>query len=183
MGTSPWILYGSVLALARTSTSSISWLRYTLPLETPSGKVLELESGCLLEPELRGITVSLLFITIIYFYLSLENWNISLELTNIMTNASEKNKFLNKQIFPEYQIMNTNQNHVLNRICVQYRNSFFITTGAKAIGTAWTIAPSEGEESIWGGKTLTKGNCTLFNELTIVKLSMTMRVFIMHDFM
>ena len=49
-------------------------------------------------------------------------------------------------------------------------------TGAKAIGTAWTIAPSEEEESIWGGKTLTKGNCTLFNKLTIVKLSMTMRV-------
>ena len=47
--------------------------------------------------------------------------------------------------------------------------------GAKAIGTAWTIAPSEEEESIWGGKTLTKGNCTLFNKLTIVKLSMTMR--------
>ena len=56
-------------------------------------------------------------------------------------------------------------------------------TGAKAIGTAWTIAPSEEEESIWGGKTLTKGNCTLFNKLTIVKLSMTMRVFIMHVFM
>ena len=30
-------------------------------------------------------------------------------------------------------------------------------TGAKAIGTAWTIAPSQEEESIWGGKTLTKG--------------------------
>ena len=58
-----------------------------------------------------------------------------------------------------------------------------IFTGAKAIGTAWTIAPSEEEESIWGGKTLTKGNCTLFNKLTIVKLSMTMRVFIMHVFM
>ena len=56
-------------------------------------------------------------------------------------------------------------------------------TGAKAIGTAWTIAPSEEEESIWGGKTLTKGNCTLFNKLTIVKLSMTKRVFIMHVFM
>ena len=60
---------------------------------------------------------------------------------------------------------------------------FPILTGAKAIGTAWTIAPSEEEESIWGGKTLTKGNCTLFNKLTIVKLSMTMRVFIMHVFM
>ena len=45
-----------------------------------------------------------------------------------------------------------------------------MNTGAKAIGTAWTIAPSEEEESIWGGKTLTKGNCTLFNKLTIVKL-------------
>ena len=56
-------------------------------------------------------------------------------------------------------------------------------TGAKAIGTAWTIAPSEEEESIWGGKTLTKGNCTLFDKLTIVKLSMTKRVFIMHVFM
>ena len=32
-----------------------------------------------------------------------------------------------------------------------------ISTGAKAIGTAWTIAPSQEEESIWGGKTLTKG--------------------------
>ena len=37
-----------------------------------------------------------------------------------------------------------------------------VGTGAKAIGTAWTIAPSEEEESIWGGKTLTKGNYTLF---------------------
>jgi len=27
-------------------------------------------------------------------------------------------------------------------------------TGAKAIGTAWTIAPSEEEETIWGGKTV-----------------------------
>ena len=61
--------------------------------------------------------------------------------------------------------------------------SRFAHTGAKAIGTAWTIAPSEEEESIWGGKTLTKGNCTLFNKLTIVKLSMTKRVFIMHVFM
>ena len=43
--------------------------------------------------------------------------------------------------------------------------------------------PLEEEKSIWGGKTLTKGNCTLFNKLTIVKLSMTMRVFIMHVFM
>ena len=33
----------------------------------------------------------------------------------------------------------------------------FTVTGAKAIGTAWTIAPSQEEESIWGGKTLTKG--------------------------
>ena len=32
-----------------------------------------------------------------------------------------------------------------------------LDTGAKAIGTAWTIAPSQEEESIWGGKTLTKG--------------------------
>ena len=32
-----------------------------------------------------------------------------------------------------------------------------VGTGAKAIGTAWTIAPSQEEESIWGGKTLTKG--------------------------
>ena len=59
---------------------------------------------------------------------------------------------------------------------------YLTNTGAKAIGTAWTIAPSEEEESIWGGKTLTKGNCTLFNKLTIVKLSMTKRVFIMHVF-
>ena len=43
--------------------------------------------------------------------------------------------------------------------------------------------PSEEDVIIWGGKTLTKGNCALFNELTIVKLSMTMRVFIMHVFM
>ena len=35
------------------------------------------------------------------------------------------------------------------------------------------MAPSEEQESIWGGKTLTKGNCTLFNKSTIVKLSMT----------
>ena len=29
--------------------------------------------------------------------------------------------------------------------------------GVVAIGTAWTITPSQEEESIWGGKTLTKG--------------------------
>ena len=64
----------------------------------------------------------------------------------------------------------------------KFKVSISCSTGAKAIGTAWTIAPSEEEESIWGGKALTKGNCTLFNKLTIVKLSMTMRVFIMHVF-
>ena len=68
----------------------------------------------------------------------------------------------------------------LSSLLTQYMS---FVTGAKAIGTAWTIAPSEEEESIWGGKTLTKGNCTLFNKLTIVKLSMTKRVFIMHVFM
>ena len=72
---------------------------------------------------------------------------------------------------------NENENH---QSLLHINNMY---TGAKAIGTAWTIAPSEEEESIWGGKTLTKGNCTLFNKLTIVKLSMTMRVFIMHVFM
>ena len=75
------------------------------------------------------------------------------------------------------------ESEIKEKFYVALKTLTFVTTGAKAIGTAWTIAPSEEEESIWGGKTLTKGNCTLFNKLTIVKLSMTMRVFIMHVFM
>ena len=43
-----------------------------------------------------------------------------------------------------------------NKVNAKQNEFSFASTGAKAIGTAWTIAPSEEEESIWGEKNFDK---------------------------